>query len=502
MRQLLSSLLLCLSVAASASTFPIDFSHVGYMWGEKPIPDYPVQVTLAPPSDGSDATALIQDALDRVKTPGAVLLKAGVYNVSGALVMERDGVVLRGEGDATVLKATGTKKRTLVTVGRQTERVTGKGSLIKEKMTPAGQMWVKVGEPSKFSVGDRVAIHICPNEAWIKGLKMDSITAQGPGRKVTQWEPYTYEQYWERIVTGIKGNKIWLDNPVVMDIDADYVTFAVLEHVTWDRTAGSGVENLRMVSEYDSSVILTNSSGKFKGLRYRGDENHCWSAIDVLAAEHCWVRNVSSAHFAYCLVNMKDGAKNITVRDCISTDPVSELTGSRRYAYHISAGELCLVERCRAEHDRHGFVTGARTPGPNVFLDCVMEHSYADVGPHQRWASGVLYDNCVTDGLIAVQDRAGHGTGHGWAGVSFVFWNCVAETIICQSPWITGKNWCIGCKGKKLAGRKYSDNVVRPDGVWESHGQHVEPVSLYRSQLASFKNTSKGLVFKKDSGGK
>lgn len=78
----------------------------------------------------------------------------------------------------------------------------------------------------------------------------------------------------------------------------------------------------------------------------------------------------------------------------------------------------------------------------------------------------------------------------------------MAETIICQSPWITGKNWCIGCKGKKLAGRKYSDNVVRPDGVWESHGQHVEPVSLYRSQLASLKNTSKGLVFKKDSGGK
>ena len=100
MRQLLSSILLCMSVAASASVsaVPVDFSRVGYMWGEKPIPDYPVQVTLTPPADGSDATALIQDALNKVKTPGAVLLKAGVYNVSGALVMERDGVVLRGEG--------------------------------------------------------------------------------------------------------------------------------------------------------------------------------------------------------------------------------------------------------------------------------------------------------------------------------------------------------------------------------------------------------------------
>ena len=74
----------------SGSTFHIDFSRVGYMWGEKPIPDYPVQVILTPPEDGSDATALIQDALNKVKAPGAVLLKAGEYNVFGNLVMEMD----------------------------------------------------------------------------------------------------------------------------------------------------------------------------------------------------------------------------------------------------------------------------------------------------------------------------------------------------------------------------------------------------------------------------
>lgn len=475
-----------MSVAASASTFPIDFSRVGYMWGEKPIPDYPVQVTLAPPADGADATALIQDALDRVGTPGAVLLTAGVYNVSGALVMERDGVVLRGEGDATVLNAAGTERRTLITIGRQAERKTGSKSSIVGRRTPVGQMWVRVKEPFRFSAGDRVAIHVRPNWEWINGLKMNQI-AQNSKWSVRQWKSEGYSQCWERIVTKVKGDRVWLDNPVVMEIDADYLDSAVLEHVTWDRTVGSGVENLRMVSEYDISDIITQKSGKFKGLRYCGDEDHCWSAVDILAAEHCWVRNVSSAHFAYCLVNMKTGAKNITVSDCVSADPVSELVGSRRYAYHISQGELCLVERCRAEHDRHGFVTGAKVSGPNVFLDCVMENAFSDVGPHQRWASGVLYDCCVTDGLLAVQDRAGWGTGHGWAGVSFVFWNCVAETIICQSPWITGKNWCIGCIGKKLPGRKYKDDMVRPDGEWKSHGRHVEPASLYRSQLSSRK---------------
>ncbi len=491
MRHLLSSLLLCLSVAMSGSTFHIDFSRVGYMWGEKPIPDYPAQVILTPPEDGSDATALIQDALNKVKAPGAVLLKAGEYNVFGNLVMERDGVVLRGEGDATVLKACGTEKRNLLTLGKDTKRKVGSESVITDRLTPAGQMWVKVAHPSLFSVGDRVAIHIYPNDAWISGLKMDRI-AQNPTGRVKQWKAFQYEQCWERVVTGVKGNKIRLDNPVVMDIDKDYVAYAVLEHVAWDRTFGCGVENIRMVSDYDSTVVMVKSSGKYKGVEYRADEKHCWSAINILSAEHCWIRNITSFHFGFSLVSMQAGAKNITVRDCVSKDPISELRGSRRYAFYMSDCELCLVERCRAEYDRHGFVTGSNAPGPNVFLDCEMSKALSDMGPHHRWASGVLYDCCITDSLLAVQDRAGWGTGHGWAGVNFVFWNCVAETIICQSPWITGKNWCIGCKGKKLQGRKYADGIVRPDGEWQSHGTHVEPMSLYRTQLSMRKESVTG----------
>lgn len=58
-------------------------------------------------------TSAIQNALDKVKTPGAVLLKEGVYNVSRRLILERNGVVLRGEGEGSVIVATGTDKRTL-----------------------------------------------------------------------------------------------------------------------------------------------------------------------------------------------------------------------------------------------------------------------------------------------------------------------------------------------------------------------------------------------------
>ena len=484
MKKILLVTILCLSYMVTWAQFPIDFSRVGYMWGEKPIPEYENKIVLKAPEKGSDMTAAIQKALDKVQVPGAVLLTKGVYNVSGPLVINRNGVVLRGEGEETVIVATGTEKRTLLTLGEKTERVAGKKTPITADMTPVGQMWVKVKDPSIFSVGDRVAVRCKVNDAWVSGLRMDVIPQNNKG-SVKQWTPSAFAMKWERFVMKVEDDRIWLDNPVVMELDARYLASAWVEHVDWERISQSGVENLKMISEYDPSAIVTQKSGIFKGMVYNGDENHAWSAIDILSAEHCWIRNVTSCYFAHALVNLKIGSKNITVSECVCSEPVSMLSGARRDAFHLTGGELCLVERCRAEHNRHGFQTAGKVSGPNVILECDMTDAYADAGPHQRWASGVLYDSCVTDDLLAVQDRGNWGTGHGWAGVSFVFWNCRAASIICQSPWINGKNWCIGCIGEKASGRPHKDNLPRPDGEWISHGIPVQPVSLYRHQLSS-----------------
>ena len=491
MKKILTLLLICIAANASARDFHIDFSRVGYMWGEKPIPHYENKIVLTPPVDGADATAMIQEALDNVEAPGAVLLKEGLYNIEGKLVIRKDEVVLRGEGNGTVVKALGTGRRSLITVDCPSKRIAKKVATVVDELTPVGQLWVRVDRPSKFKVGDRIAICMKPNEQWIRDLKMDKITPRRDGLDIKQWTPDQYVINWERIVMAVKGDKIYLDNPIVMELDLRYMT-ATVDHVSRERVTQSGVENMMLESEYDPSVVTKIPGGKFKGVEYCSDEEHSWNGIQFRSAEHCWVKNVTSIYFAYCIVSLNSGAKNITVKDCVCKQPVSIITGGRRYAYNLGGGELCLIENCRAEQDRHGFVTGARVPGPNVFVDCDMVDAHSDIGPHHRWASGVLYDNCTTDGLLSVQDRADYGSGHGWAGVNFVFWNCVAETIICQSPWVNGKNWCIGCVGEKLPGRKYFDDIVRPDGEWESHGKKVKPTSLYRTQLASrkFKITS------------
>ena len=66
-------------------------------------------------------------------------------------------------------------------------------------------------------------------------------------------------------------------------------------------------------------------------------------------------------------------AKWVTVEDCAALEPVSEVTGGRRYPFAVD-GQLVLVQRCFASHARHAFYFGAHVPGPNAYLNCVAQH--------------------------------------------------------------------------------------------------------------------------------
>ena len=195
--------------------------------------------------------------------------------------------------------------------------------------------------------------------------------------------------------------------------------------------------------------------------------------------EHGWVRDITARHFGYSAVNLENGSKHMTVYRSTSLDPVSIVTGSRRYSFN-NDGQMNLVMECRARSGRHDFVTGARIGGPNVFVDGVAELAHNDIGPHQRWASGVLYDRIVTDGQLNVQNRLHRGSGHGWSGINHVVWNSKAATAVVQSPQVSGTNYMIGFQGEKATGF----SPESPDGIWEGHNRPgLTPASLYRAQL-------------------
>ena len=237
------------------------------------------------------------------------------------------------------------------------------------------------------------------------------------------------------------------------------------------RISHVGIENLHCESEFESDTA----------------ENHAWNAITFNRIEQAWIRNVTAKYFGFSCVNLESLAKNISVLNSNCFDHKSIITGSRRYSF-CNNGQLNLFMNCKATDGRHDYVTGARTNGPNVFYNCTAAKTHADIGPHHRWSSGTLYDNITTDGEICVQDRGNWGSGHGWAGVTQVLWNCTVKRAAIQNPWANGKNYCIGLKGEKYEGRLKG----RPDAEWEGQNQDgLQPVSLYMSQLKARQNVSK-----------
>ena len=449
-----------------------DFSRVGYYGADKNIPDVPVVKTIEPAANGS-SEKIIQSAIDEVSKRtadkdgfrGTILLKKGTYKIPEEIKIEAGGIVLRGEGDnvnGTRLVAQSKKQVSLI-------NVSGKGNITEIKNTrvkitdeyvPVGSFSFTVSSAAGFSKGDKIIVFRPGTEQWIRDLKMDQIEDRG-GTK--QWQAKEYDLQFERIITKIEGNKIFIDNPFVMAMETKYGGGEIYKYSFDGRISHVGIENLYCESEFESDTA----------------ENHAWDAITFNRIEQGWIRNVTAKYFGFSCVNLESLAKNISVLNSNCYDHKSVITGSRRYSFSNN-GQLNLFMNCHATDGRHDYVTGARTNGPNVFYNCTAAKTHADIGPHHRWSSGTLYDNITTDGEINIQDRGNWGSGHGWSGVTQVVWNCTVKRAAIQSPWVNGKNYCIGLKGEKYDGRLKE----RPDAEWEGQNQNgLQPASLYMSQL-------------------
>lgn len=447
-----------------------DFSHVGYRYGDAPIPDIKAIVEVLP-VDGDDG-ATIQAAINSLYnvTPdengfrGAVLLKSGVYQVAGQIRISASGIVLRGEGDSedgTVIIAEGTSTRELIKIDNGASRSVNSSSrvTITEDYVPVGRKYVIVSNTAGYAKGDHIVLFRPASSQWISDIKMNQLT---PSEGTTQWTASGYTFYFERLITKISGDTLFFRNPVVMAMEKRYGGGSVYKF-TFNRLQNIGIENMRLKSS-------------FKGNQ---DEEHSWTAIAFHSAEHSWVRNVTSYYFAFGCVNLESKSRLITVENCHCREPKSIITGGRRYSFNIN-GALNLVKNCTTSEGRHDYVNGARVPGPNVFTGSTALNTHSDIGPHHRWAMGTLFDKIKSDGEINVQDRDDMGTGHGWAGANTIFWNCKGSSAICQSPWTSAKNYNFGFTGNKKSGYRSG----RPDGEWVGHNvPGIFPVSLYEAQL-------------------
>lgn len=463
---------------SNGDTIP-DFSRAGYGGGGVALPNLPVRQTVSPGS-GDDGSR-IQSAIDAVGglTPdsngmrGAVLLNPGTYEVSGSLTLNRSGVVLRGS-QGTVLRATGTGTRNLINVtgsGSRSE-VSGSRQRITDSYVAVGARVMTVASASGFRVGDDVVVVRTPNQEWVDAVGTDSCATKGTSYdtsdvdgstclSTTAWTPTARTVHYERKITAISGNRITIDSPVVDAMQSQFGGGAVYKYTFSGRIQNVGVEHLRAESSYTSDT----------------DDAHASWMVSLTSVQNAWLRNLTSVYFVQGTMRAGSGVKHLTVADSASLDHKSRITGGMRYPFDLEGASHVLVMRSYARTGRHDFVTGANSPGPNVFLDSRAEQSYSELGPHHRWGTGTLFDNIVHQThngaqQIGAYNRGNSGTGHGWSGGHQVFYNCLGDKYKVYNP-PHARNWVIGCRGGSREG----------NGEYDSFGTPVGPWSLYLQQL-------------------
>lgn len=442
-----------------------DFSYCGYEASEENIPQVAAKVFV--PLIKGDATLKIQQALDYVATlplqsdgfRGAVQLAKGTYHLSGRLVIRASGVVLRGSGmndDGTLLIAEGKDRQTFIRVLGENNLELGKPSSILDGYVPVNSKTVQVADANQFQVGQHVIIHRPSTQKWIDELGMKEYGGEETG--YIGWKPGQRDIHWDRTIKLIDGNTLTLNAPLTTALDTTYGLSQVIPYTWTGRINHIGIENLKLSSTYDHSNVK--------------DEDHCYSAITIENAENAWVRQVVFTHFAGSAVAVYETTRLVTVEDCKSLEPISEIGGWRRYTFFTS-GQQTLFQRLYAKHGYHDFATGFCAAGPNAFVECFSQQPYSFSGSLDSWASGVLFDIVNVDGdKLAFSNRMDDNQGAGWTAANSMFYQCSAAHIENFAP-PTAMNWSFGCWAK-----------FRGNGYWSAENEHIRPRSLYYAQLA------------------
>ena len=447
-----------------AQVVPMDYSYCGYHHSESSIPTVK-SATYVQPTGGDDA-ALLQAAIDFVSRQkpdrqtglrGAVILSEGTFSLNQPLRIRTSGVVLRGSGrDKTILRKKGYDRGALLYIeGEHDVRVKDTLNLADTK---AGSIVCSVKESTaSLKPGMRLAIWRPSTQEWIEHLNCQSF---GGGKRMGYWawHPGDIDIRWNRQILAVKGTAITLDAPITCDIDARWGGAKAIIYEQSGTVAECGVENLTLESDYDHTLSM--------------DENHCWDGIYVADAEDCWIRMVNFYNFAGSAVVIQKSACQVTVEDCKSLHPVSEIGGFRRRTF-FTMGEKTLFQRCYSEHGINDFAVGHTAPGPNAFVQCDSYESYGPSGAISSWAPGILFDIVNIDGNdIVFRNWELEKFGAGWGTANSTMWQSTASGLLCYSPDSVNKNYSIGCWGQ-----------IQGSGEYSEMNEHVKPYSLFASQL-------------------
>ena len=447
----------------------LDYSFCGYKNSEQDIPT--VENTILVPLRTDDATDIIQRAINYVSQlkpnnngfRGAVLLDKGVYHLSKSLWIKASGVVLRGsDRNETVLFRHGFDRSAILHIEGAANQFVTDTFISVSKYIPVNATNIELSETKNLKIGDNIKIIRPSTKEWISALGCDEF---GGGISALGWKPGDIDISWDRKVKEINANIITLDAPLTMALDKKHGELLIYRYSWSGVVAESGVENLTMISDYNKN--------------YPKDEDHCWTGVSVDNAENCWVRQLNFKHLAGSAIILQPATAKITIEDCISTEPVSEIAGLRRTTFY-NLGQLNLFQRCYSEDGLNDFAVGYCAPGPNAFVQCEAKRANGFSGAISSWSCGLLFDIVNVDGNNLTYKNLGQSkNGAGWGTANSMFWQCSAAEIECFSPTKEDKNYAYGCWAQ-----------FSGDGEWAESNNHVNPRSLFYAQLAARLNSN------------
>lgn len=456
--------LFILIIPSVSQEVPMDYSYCGYHRSEVPIPSVKVAAYVVPrPGDNAQQ---LQAAIDWVSNQkpdrqtglrGAVLLAEGTYELSEPLRIRTSGVVLRGCGrDKTVLRKTGYDRGALLYI-EGTHEVIAKDTFDVDDVT-SGSLDISLTSPlSQLTPNTRICIWRPSTQQWIESLGCSSF---GGGKRMGYWawHPGDIDLRWNRQIMSVNGTTVTVDAPITCSIEKRWGGAKAIVYEHQGLVAECGVENLTLESDYDRMLPM--------------DENHCWDGVYIADAENCWVRMVNFRHFAGSAVVIQKSAQQITVEDCKSLQPVSEIGGFRRRTF-LTMGEKVLFQRCYSEHGINDFAVGHTAPGPNAFVQCDSYESFGPSGAISSWAPGILFDIVNIDGNdIVFKNWELEKFGAGWSTANSIMWQSTAAGLFCYSPDSLNRNYSRGCWGQVMGNGEYTEM-----------NEHVKPYSLYAAQL-------------------
>lgn len=445
----------------------LDFSYCGYRQSGAAIPDYKV-VAYVSPQQG-DQSARIQAAIDFVSSQkpdkitgirGAVLLGEGTFNISKALRISASGVVLRGTSRTkTILCKQGVDRGAAIYVEGKNDMKILQTFDLTDDYIPAGGTSVHIAFshlPLKENLkGADVMILRNSTKEWIESIGCQEF---GGGLGYWGWKPGEMDVMWDRSITDMFGNELKLNIPVSTSIELKLGGSKMMRYSWPGRITESGVENLTIEAPIVDSNLM--------------NEDHCWDGIYMDNIKNGWVRMVNFRGLAGSAVIIHKGGSQITVEDCISRQPQSEIGGLRRRTF-LTLGGLCLFQRCYSEEGINDFSAGYCAPGPNAFVLCEAVGSHGFSGSSSSWATGLLFDNVnVEGGAISFKNLGLDKWGAGWNTANSLLWQSMASKIDCYNVTKYDRCYAIGCWA-----------YCQGNGYWASTNDHVNPYSFFMYQL-------------------